>query len=381
MLSVSLLKNLVSGKFIKSKIINLLHLNILHITPDLNYACGRSYYVNLLLKYQSSKHTVHLITNGGDSLERLEENNINYRIVKGLKSKNPITFAKNINEIRNYIKRNNINIIHTHHRLAELIALQSLKFIRKNKPATILTSLSIVKRKYNIEFRSDKIIAVSHSIKKMLSEKFMLDEKRISVIHNFTDTDEIHELEIIAPKARDHGKFFNILAIGRFHHEKNFETLLRAMNKLKAMNIKLILVGEGNKDIDYIRYIDHNDINVEIIVPQKNLLQYFLVADICVLPSVRDPFPNFMLQAGLHRVPFIGANVDGIGELINDGENGLLFSAGDENELADKILLFMNNRKHAEECAIKLHEVVINNYTQEFIIPKVENLYRELVRN
>lgn len=56
-----------------------------------------------------------------------------------------------------------------------------------------------------------------------------------------------------------------------------------------------------------------------------------------MLPSTRDPFPNFMLQAGLHRVPFIGANVDGIGELINDGENGLLFEAGDEATFADHL--------------------------------------------
>ncbi len=48
-------------------------LNILHITPDFNYACGRSYYVYLLSKYLSRKHNVTVLTNGGDSLERLEE--------------------------------------------------------------------------------------------------------------------------------------------------------------------------------------------------------------------------------------------------------------------------------------------------------------------
>ncbi|MEO8514782.1 MAG: glycosyltransferase family 4 protein [Ignavibacteria bacterium] len=353
-------------------------LNILHITPDFNYACGRSYYVFLLLKYLQGNHNVHLITNGGDSFDRLEENNISYSILKGLRSKNPITFAKNINEIKAFAKKNSIDIIHTHHRFAELIAIQALKFIKKNKPASVLTSLSIVKRKYNIEFKSDRIIAVSNSVKHMLVDKFRVKEKRISLIHNFTDTEEIRDLGIIAPRAREHGKFFNILAIGRFHHEKNFETLLRAMNLLKDKNIKLILVGEGNNDIDYKRYISRKELNVEIIVPQKNLLQYFQVADLCVLPSARDPFPNFMLQSGLHRVPFIGANVDGIGELINNGENGLLFTSGNENELAERILLFMNDPELAQKCANKLHEDVVNNYTEEFIIPKVEDLYRSI---
>lgn len=354
-------------------------LNILHITPDFNYACGRSYYVFLLLKYLRKKHNVHLITNGGDSFERLDELNINYTKIKGLKSKNPLAIAKNISDIRSYIKKNNINIVHTHHRLAELLALQAIKFIRINKPSSVLTSLSLVRRKYNIEFKSDKIIAVSYSIKKMLLDKFGVPEKKISVIHNFTDTEEIHELELISPRLHTSRKYYYILAIGRFHHEKNFITLLKALNLLKDKNIGLILVGEGNQDIDYKEYIAKNKLNVDIIVPQKNLLKYFLVADLCVLPSARDPFPNFMLQAGLHCKPFIGANVDGIGELINDGENGLLFTSGNENELAGKIIKFMNNRHLAQKCAVKLHENVLNNYTQEFIVPKVEHIYRQIL--
>lgn len=355
-------------------------LNILHITPDFNYACGRSYYVYLLSKYLSRRHKVHVITNGGDSIERLEGSGIDYRILKGLKSKNPISIAGNISRIKQYIIENDIRVVHTHHRLAEVLALQSIKRIKKNRPVSVFTSLSIVKRKYNIEYRSDRIIAVSNSVEEMLLKKFRLNKKKLSVINNFTDTDEIHELEIISPRAREHSNYFVILAIGRFHNDKDFETLLKALNILKKENIGLILVGEGNNDIDYRRYIAKNDLNVEIIVPQKNLLQYFLIADICVLPSTRDPFPNFMLQSGLHRVPFIGANVDGIGELINEGENGLLFKAGNENELAEKILHFKNNKKFAEACAVNLHRDVINNYTQEFIIPKIESLYRSLLK-
>lgn len=353
-------------------------LNILHITPDFNYACGRSYYVYLLSKYLGRKNHIHVITNGGDSIERLEESGIRYKILKGLKSKNPISIAKNISEIKKFIEENEIQIIHTHHRLAEVLALQAIRSLKK-KPASVFTSLSIVSRRYNIEYRSDRIIAVSNSVNDMLLNKFRLNPKKISIINNFTDTDEIHELEICSPRVREHSNYFVILAIGRFHNDKDFETLLKALNILRRENIGLILVGEGNNDIDYRRYIAKNNLNVEIIVPQKNLLQYFLIANICVLPSTRDPFPNFMLQSGLHRVPFIGANVDGIGELINEGENGLLFNAGNEAELAEKILKFKHDKKLAEACAVNLHSDVINNYTQEFIIPKIENLYRSLV--
>lgn len=318
-----------------------------------------------------------MITNGGDSFDRLEERSISYSILKGLKSKNPIKIASNISQIRNYIREHEINIIHTHHRLAELLGVQAAGYSGREKPQTIFTSLSIVKRKYNIEFKSGHIIAVSNSIKDMLTRKFRISEERISVIPNFADTNEINELELVLPYTRDHDRFFNILAVGRFHHEKNFETLLKALALLKESRFKLILVGEGNRDMDYKKYIALHNLNVEIIVPQKNLLQYFMLADICVLPSERDPFPNFMLQAGLHKRAFIGANVDGIGELIRDGINGLLFTAGNAAELAEKIKYMSMDAALREKCAGNLHRDVLNNYTQEFIVPKVESLYRQ----
>lgn len=332
------------------------------------------------MKYLAGKNNVYLLSNGGDSFDRLEDFGLKYTVIRGLHSKNPITFANNITKVKKFVRENKIDLIHTHHRLSELIATR-IKKSPSFKVKTIFTSLSLVNRRYNIEFKSEKLIAVSNSIKRMLAEKFKIEDKKITLIPNFTDTEEIHDLEILEPYTRDHGKFYNILAVGRFHHEKNFEVLLKALNILNDKNIELILVGEGDKDIDYKKYIAKHNLNVEIIVPQKNLLQYFLVADLCVLPSVKDPFPNFMLQSGLHKKPFIGANVDGIGELIKNGINGLLFDSGNETELAEKINIFRNNPKLAFKCAENLHEDVVNNYTQEFIIPQIEKLYREVMNS
>ena len=240
---------------------------------------------------------------------------------------------------------------------------------------------SLVKKKYRVEFKSDAIIAVSGAIKKMLTEKFRIKPDKINVIHNFTDTDEIHDLEIFSEHIKDHGKYFNLLAIGRFHHEKNFEVLLHALNLLKDDNIKLILIGEGSSDTDYKKYIRKHRLNAEIITPKKELLEYFLIADLCILPSSKDPFPNFMLQSGLHKKPFIGTNIDGIGEMIKDGHNGMLFKSGDENELAKKIHLFRTNKELAKSCSMNLYSDVINHYTQEFIVPKIEKLYRTLLKH
>ena len=351
--------------------------NILHITPDFNYACGRSYYVYLLLKYfKQTGYNVILATNGGDSLDRLDDLQIPCRIIKPLQSKTPVSFSKSVSELKKIILENDIDIIHSHHRYSEFIALHLAKSIKKRKIKTVFTSLSIVRRKYNIEYRSDRIIAVSRVIEKMLTERFKVKKEKIELISNFVDTDELKTFSS-AEKSVNNG--FNILAIGRFHPEKNFGLLLKALKIINDKSFRLVLIGEGPELNNYKKFISKNHLNVSIAGPQKYLNKYYREADVCVLPSSRDPFPNFMLQSGLFSKPFIGSNVDGIPELIADGYNGLIFENGDANGLAEKLISIKNDTALAEKCATNLHSDVMNSYTQNSNIPKTENLYKKLI--
>jgi len=148
-------------------------MNILHITPDFNYACGRSYYVYLLLKYlKRSGYNVILATNGGDSLDRVEDLGVKIEIVKGLRSKGPISITRSIKKIRELILAENIGIIHTHHRRAELLALQAKNLSQSRKTASVHTALSMIGKRYIVEFKSDIIIAVSRSVLDMLVNRF-----------------------------------------------------------------------------------------------------------------------------------------------------------------------------------------------------------------
>lgn len=314
-------------------------------------------------------------------MDRIENLGVKYKLLKGLRSRNPISLPKTTESLREIIKENSIDIIHTHHRLSEFYALQAANTLTDKRPVTIITSLSIVRRKYNIEFRSDSIIAVSYSVRNMLLHKFNVDKDKITHIPNFADTEELTEKDALYNAEKTHNRIFTILAVGRFHLEKNFEVLLKALKTLNDPDIRLMLIGEGNREMNYRKYISQHELNVEIIAPQKELGRFFQIADICVLPSARDPFPNFMLQAGLHGKPFIGANVDGIGELINSGVNGLLFESGNEHELAEKIRIFKGNKKLAGECAENLQVNVNNNYTQMQVIPLIERLYMQLSRS
>jgi L-malate glycosyltransferase len=352
-------------------------LNILHITPDFNYACGRSYYVFLLMKYLSkSGHNVILLTNGGDSFERLSELNLNFVIFKPLHLKDPISYARSLMKVKRIIKRHNIDIIHTHHRYSELLAIIARKGTKRKNIKTVFTSLSFVDKKYEVEYRSDIIIAVSESIRKMLIEKFSVDQKRIHLISNFVDSDEKSDVRV---SGVSHSTVnINILSVGRFHPDKNYETLFAALHFLNNKSLKTYLIGEGADFEKYSEIVKKNSLNVDFVTPRKNLHEHFLLADICILTSTKEPFPNFMLQSGLQNKPFIGTNVDGIPELIRHKKNGLLFEPGNHIQLAENIETFRNNKTLATNCAAELNSDVIAHYTQKSILPKIEKLYQEL---
>ena len=348
-------------------------MNILQLTPDFNYADGRSYYVYLLLKYLKKKgHNTFLFTNEGDSFDRITDFNIPLFVSKSYS--NRFSFLKSVKMLAGIIAENNIEIIHSHHRYYELMAVAAAG-LSKRKVQTVFTALSLVDRRYAIEFKSKEIIAVSLSVRDMLVNKFNVNQNKIKVIPNFADSEEIIKTENI--QAAKHS--LNILCIGRLHKEKDQMTLLKAIALLKNKNIKLTLIGDGNEYDVCNNFIIKNSLRAKILSPRRELHSFFNSADICVLPSVRDPFPGFMLQSGLHKKPFIGSNTDGIAELIIHQENGLLFRKKDAEDLADKINIFAQNKTLADKCRINLFETVSNNFTEKQIIPEIIKLYEDLV--
>ncbi len=346
-------------------------MNILHLTPDFNYSDGRSYYVYLLLKYFRKRgHNVFLMTNCGDSFDRLSESGIPYNVDASLSRKT--SFVSSLKKISKKVDSLNIDIIHSHHRYFELLA-NSMK--KKRKMNTVFTSLSIVDKRFYVEYKSDKIIAVSNCIRDMLVNKFNLNENKISLIPNFVDSEEYSDKRKTFPDDS-----FCILSAGRFHRDKNYETLIKAVSLISGQRIKLILIGEGPEKNKYETLIQKYSVNAELIPPQRDLRKYFDTADICVLSSVRDPLPGFMLQSGLHRKPFIGSDTDGIAEVIENNINGLLFEKKNEYELSEKIKFFIDNRQTALNCADNLNKLVFEKFTEGTVISQIENLYQSFYK-
>jgi glycosyltransferase involved in cell wall biosynthesis len=87
-----------------------------------------------------------------------------------------------------------------------------------------------------------------------------------------------------------------------------------------------------------------------------------------------------MIQSGFFKKPFISSNVDGIGETIVDGFNGLLFTKGDSAELADRIMKYYQDVSLMSRCAGNLYELVNEKHLPADNVKKIYELYNSLLR-
>lgn len=188
------------------------------------------------------------------------------------------------------------------------------------------------------------ITAVSDNLALKIRESG-INGREIHVLHNGVDLslfsllDRNYERE----KAGIPSNKKIILYVGRLSPEKGLNFLLEATLKLKDKwpNLRVILIGDGPDIHKLVEIRDSLGIGDLIhFVGEKTPAEincWLGISDLLCLPSIREGCPNVILESFASGRPVIGSNVGGIPEMIEEGENGLMFNSGDAVDLAEKL--------------------------------------------
>jgi glycosyltransferase involved in cell wall biosynthesis len=174
----------------------------------------------------------------------------------------------------------------------------------------------------------DVFITPSQFLQRKLAE-YSIDG---TVIHvpNFVD------LQRFQPGAEPANYF---VFFGRLTRIKGVLTLMEAMRDVKSSY--LYMVGQGELEDSLRSYAQRHGIhNVEFLghLATQDLIPVIQRAAFTVVPSEwYENYPMTILESFACGTPVIGSRLGGIPELVDDGENGLLFDAGHAQELADRI--------------------------------------------
>jgi glycosyltransferase involved in cell wall biosynthesis len=146
------------------------------------------------------------------------------------------------------------------------------------------------------------------------------------------------------PPQCEHLKGTVIASTGRFRDKKGLEILLAACATLAPKReLTLLLVGDyAEREKTYWQQqVAESGIQDRVIltgmVDRATALAYLPSVDIFAVPSLHDGCPNALLEAMLAGKAIVGSQVDAIGEILRDGENGLVVPPGDSIALAQAL--------------------------------------------
>ena len=175
---------------------------------------------------------------------------------------------------------------------------------------------------------------------------------------------------------------FVFVFIGRIVRDKGMHELVYAMKRLEERNVKLLLIGRFESDLDPLDVEDdrflHDNKNVVFVGWQNDVRPYLKASDALVFPSYREGFPNVPIQAGAMCLPSIVTDINGCNEIIIDGKNGFIIPTRNGEALYDKMLWMIDNPDAVPQMGINSRPLVESRYEQKDVWNALLNVYRSL---
>ncbi len=188
----------------------------------------------------------------------------------------------------------------------------------------------------------DYIVTVSETCKKILIEKYRLQEHKIRVVRNIMPVDRIKSLAGNSSPYPIDGKT-NVLMLARAEGWKNINVATDAVKMLYSQGEKvhLWIFGGGYTDEQYNSKLPYLSINKSV----NNPYPYMKFCDIYIQPSKDgEAWGMAVNEAKLLGVPVIVSDIDVFKEQVENEETGLIF--GDtEKELAKSIIRLKEDRE------------------------------------
>ncbi len=197
------------------------------------------------------------------------------------------------------------------------------------------------------------ILANSNATKSMLVKRFDINKNKIKVIYNgFLSKDE----NFIPKNNKRYSDKFSVGFLGRLDTPKGVHSLINTAKKLPEYDF--FIAGKGILE-NRLKELSDNYKNINFVGVIKEPLEFISKMDVMIVPSVREPLGNTIIESGYCKTPVIASNIDGIAEIIKDGTDGILITP-------DKNITLIEMSKDA----VPVPKVVIDPLTQELQKPK-----------
>ena len=295
-----------------------------------------------------------------------------------------------------YLKQNKFDIVQTclpapnlYGRLAALFARvpciisEEHSYCERYNPhfSYIFKTINFLLSKY-----TDKIIACSNAVAQRLSKEERISKNKFLVLHNI-----IRPQKFIVNYTKDEVKIKLGLTpddtvigyVGCLSQVKGPFYLLEAFKKILSSypKAKLLVVGDGPLKAMLKTVSEEKGIGNSVLFMgfRRDVPQILKAIDVFVLPSTGEGFGISLIEAMYMGLPCVATNVGGIPEVVENGSTGILVPPANSEALAKAIKELLDKPELAKKYGAAGKKRVLENFTADKYIEKLENLYDELL--
>lgn len=320
------------------------------------------FHLPYLKMFKDEGYEVHVATNGQEEIPYCDKKHV----VSFERSPFKLNNLKAIKNLKKIIEEENFDIIHCHTPMGSVVTRLAARKSRKNGTRVIYTAHGFHFYKgapkinwllfYPIEKwlsrYTDTLITINEEDYNLAKKKF--HSRQIELVHgvgvdpekfNFEMSDEEkNKLREEIGIAKDD---FVMICVGELNENKNQIMQIEAMRELvkENKNIKLILVGEGEKREFLEQKIEEYSLqdNVKLLGYRTDIPQLLKISNLTLSTSKREGLPVNIIEALTVGIPVIVTNCRGNRDLVKDGVNGYVVGIDDVQEFARNIKIEIEN--------------------------------------
>tara|TARA_B100002052_G_scaffold261500_1_gene255427 strand:- start:1071 stop:2225 length:1155 start_codon:yes stop_codon:yes gene_type:complete len=380
-------------------------LKVLQVIPKLGYGGAETGCYDIAHYLHENDCKSYLITSGGELTKFIDKKKVKL-IRLPVQSKNPIIMLVNTIIISLIIIFFNINIVHARSRAPAWSCFIATKITRRKFVTTFHGTYNFkskLKKFYNsVMVRSDLIIAGSNFIFSHINEnysKYLNKKKKFLVIFRGINTDYFDPSTTLEKDEDELFKLWDlkvgkkiILFPGRLTSWKGQEMFLDAINKVNIQLghdalIAVILGSDQGRDLykkKLIRLVEQYRLTnqVKFIDHCKNMPVAYKISNFVVSASIEpESFGRISVEAQSMQKPILASNIGGSKETIIHNKTGILFEAGNSEEMSKKMIELLNlDESTINQMGIEGRKNVINKFNVEKMCFSTYSEYKKLIK-
>jgi glycosyltransferase involved in cell wall biosynthesis len=300
-------------------------------------------------------------------------------------------------DLVSYIRRERIDIIHTHLLAADIMGRVAGFITRRPVVSTIhngrvdLDKEPLHRRmmeRWSARLWCRRLIVVSTILRDEIAAWFGFRLGKVLAIPNGIDTSRFLPppgFDAAAVK-RDllGGEYPMITNVARLTPQKAQRYLVEAAALIAPTHpdARFVIVGDGELRDEVDELVRAHDLTGKVIItgPRTDIPRILAASDVFVLSSLWEGMPLSLLEAMAAGCPAVATDVGGVSEVLKDGVTGLLVPPADAEALARAITDCLDNPTSARKRASAAQSMVLTQYDKTTMIRKWQAVYLHEVR-